>query len=93
MSTVTLTSINIDTKVKRDAMRNAKAMGLQFSTVVNGLLRTFNMDRRVTFELPEIPNAETAKSLHQSKSDWDNGRKNYMTFESQKNMDEYLMNL
>jgi antitoxin component of RelBE/YafQ-DinJ toxin-antitoxin module len=89
MSTVTLTSINIDTKVKRDAMRNAKAMGLQFSTVVNGLLRTFNTDRRVTFELPEIPNAETARALREARANRQNLDGGVM-FTDMKKMDEYL---
>jgi antitoxin component of RelBE/YafQ-DinJ toxin-antitoxin module len=91
MST-TLSSINIDTQVKRDAMRNAKALGLQFSTLVNGLLRSFNNDKRITFELPEIPNARTAKILREARADFKAGR-NIMKFDSPEEMDAYLLSL
>jgi addiction module RelB/DinJ family antitoxin len=74
MNTKTQLLIKTDKKLKEEAQKVAKAMGLPLGTVVNNYLKRFVIDRKVEFEAPLIPNAKTAKLLREVEDDIKNGR-------------------
>lgn len=56
-------NLNIDPRVKKEAMKTADEMGLTLSAAINGLLRKFIAEKKVEFSTPEIPNARLRKSI------------------------------
>ena len=70
----TMINIKTDVKLKKQAQKVAKEMGLSLSVIMNRNLRDLIENRRVTFEAPFIPNAQTAKALRQSLKDIKSGK-------------------
>ncbi len=69
--------IKTDIKVKQEAQRTAKEMGLSLSAVVTRLLKEYIKYKTITFrtkELEEIPNARTRALLKQAQEDRKAGR-------------------
>ncbi|HSW88075.1 MAG TPA: type II toxin-antitoxin system RelB/DinJ family antitoxin [Candidatus Saccharimonadales bacterium] len=69
--------IKTDLKVKKEAQKTAKELGLSLSAVVTRLLKEFVKQKTITFsakDLPEIPNARTLSLLKKSEEDVKAGR-------------------
>jgi len=60
MSQIPIT-VKIDAKLKKDAQKLAKNLGLSLSAIVENKLREVVNERRVVFEEPLVPNKRTAK--------------------------------
>lgn len=65
----TLLNIKTDRKLKRDAQRAARELGLPLGTIVNAYLRELIREKRVVFSVPPTPNARTQKLLRKIASD------------------------
>lgn len=59
----TVINIKMDKKLKRDAQKVAKDLGLPLGTIVNHYLRDLVRDKRIVFQAPLVPNAKTRKIL------------------------------
>lgn len=58
----TMINVKTDRKLKIEAQKTAKEIGVSLSAVINKYLRDFVMEKQVTFSMP-IPNKKTAASL------------------------------
>ena len=65
----TVLNIKTDKKVKEEAQRAAKELGLPLGTIVNAWLRELAREKRVVFSVPPMPNLRTQKLLRQIESD------------------------
>jgi len=86
----TVLNIKIDKKLKEQAQKVAKEMGLPLGTVVNHYVRRFVDEKRVTFLVPEIPNKKTAAILRQASKDYRAGKNIVGPFSTGEEMDKYL---
>ncbi len=87
-------SIKTDSKLKKEAQKVAKEMGLPLSVLVNQNLRELVSLRRITFTAPLVPNAKTAKILNKALKEIKAGEyKKWPTFETGQEMDRYLDSL
>lgn len=73
MSQTPLT-IKIDSKVKTDAQKLAKSLGLSLSAIIENQLREVVRDRRVVFEESPVPNKQLAKAIRQAEADIESGK-------------------
>ena len=80
MSDYAVINLKTDPKLKADATLTANKLGVSLSAVLNNELRRFATEQRVVFEVPEVPNAATAKQLVMSKKALASG--NYHQFGS-----------
>lgn len=92
MSNKAVLNVKTDAKLKKRAQKAAKDLGLPLGTIINRYLQVFTEEQRVVFERPEVPNAKTAKILRQAEHDIKAG-KNLISFNSVKEMDDYLLSL
>ncbi len=60
--------IKTDKALKVKAQKLAKEMGLPLGTLVNNYLKSFVIDREVTFSAP-VPNKKTARIIEQARKD------------------------
>src|SRR5437867_894171 len=90
MNTTSL-HVKIEPIIKEQAQKTADELGLSLSGVVKVLLRQFIRTKRLSVDLPEIPNARTRKSLKQSEKDIKAGRS--ISFKSSKEELSYLDSL
>jgi addiction module RelB/DinJ family antitoxin len=74
MSNNAIINLNIDPKIKKEAMKTAEEMGLTLSTAINGLLRKFIAEKRVEFSTPEIPNARLRKAMQDAREEYKQGK-------------------
>jgi antitoxin component of RelBE/YafQ-DinJ toxin-antitoxin module len=79
-----------DKKLKEEAMKVAKEMGLPLSAYLNEQLRGLVATRQATFRAPLVPNTQTAKYLKRVLKDADEGKNMIGPFTSAKEMDEWL---
>jgi len=70
----TVINIKADKEIKDQAFKVAAEMGLPLSTIVNAFLKQFIREKRVTFEVPLVPNKKTAKLLREADEDIRLGR-------------------
>ena len=70
----TVINIKTDSRLKAQAQKTASEMGLTLSAVVNGLLKKFVSEKKVTFEVPEIPSKYLLDSIRKSEEEIKNGR-------------------
>ncbi len=88
MSNYAVINLKTDPKLKALAAKTADKLGISISAVLNNELRRFTIEQSVAFELPEVPNAITAKQLANSKKAIEAG--NYHKFGSNKKSLEFL---
>lgn len=81
-------NLKTDPKLKKLAAQTADKLGVSISAVLNNELRRFATEQSVTFDLPEAPNAKTAKQLATSRKEIEAG--DYYSFESNKEALEFL---
>jgi len=85
----TMLNIKIDAKLKKEAQKFAKSVGLPLSVILNNYLRQLVIERRVVFEEPLVPNEKTAKILDEAIKDIEEG-KNLIKFKNKKELDDFL---
>ena len=86
----TVINIKTDLKLKRDAQKLAKEVGIPMSLIVNNALRKFVAQRALTIEAPLIPNAKTAKILDKAIKDIKAGKNLSPVFNTAEEMIDYL---
>lgn len=89
MSNNAIINLNIDPKIKKEAMKTAEEMGLTLSAAINGLLRKFIYEKRLEFSTPEIPNARLRKSLAESDEMIKSGK--YKVYKTYEEFEKYLL--
>lgn len=85
MSKYAVINLKTDPELKKLAAKTAEKLGISVSAVLNNELRRFATEQSVTFDVPEVPNAKTAKELAASRRQIEAG--DYYKFE---NNDEAL---
>jgi len=84
-------SIKTDSKLKKEAQKVAKEMGLSMSVLVNQSLRKLVETRSITFQASLVPNAKTGRELKRAIAEIKAGAyKKWPTFETAKEMIDYL---
>ena len=89
----TMINIKTDTKLKAEAQKVAKELGLPLGTVLNGYLRDFIQTKKVSFSVPYQMTPQLEKKLSRIEKDIKLGRNLSPVFTSGEEMDEYLDNL
>lgn len=72
MNTYSVINLKTDPELKKRAAEVADKLGVSISAVLNNELRRFSIEESVTFDLPEVPNEETAQLLRDSRIDFEN---------------------
>ena len=85
MSTYSVINLKTDPALKKKAAKTADKLGISISAVLNNELRRFAAEESVVFDVPEVPNEQTAKLLTDSKKEIDSG-----DFHKFKNNDEAI---
>jgi addiction module RelB/DinJ family antitoxin len=81
-------NLKTDPELKELATKTADKLGVSISAVLNNELRRFAVEQSVTFDIPEAPNAATAKALQSSHKAIDRG--DYHVFSSTKEAVAFL---
>lgn len=63
MNSYAVINLKTDPKLKALAAKTADKLGISLSAVLNNELRRFAAEQSVIFDMPEVPNARTAKQL------------------------------
>lgn len=67
MSTYSVINLKTDPELKKLAAKTADKLGISISAVLNNELRRFTSEQSVVFDIPEVPNVQTAKVLSESR--------------------------
>ena len=89
MSQVAIT-VKIDAKVKTNAQKLAKDLGLSLSTIIENKLREVVRERQVIFRDDLVPNAALAKQLDQAEEDIKNNIHQSPAFDTAEEAIAYL---
>ncbi len=79
MSKYAVINLKTDPELKKLAAKAADKLGISVSAVLNNELRRFAAEQSVTFDVPEAPNAKTAKELTASRKQIEAG--DYYSFD------------
>ncbi len=90
MSKYAVINLKTDPELKKQAAKAADKLGISVSAVLNNELRRFATEQSVTFDIPEVPNAQTEKKLVISREQIDAG--DYHKFKSNTEALEFLAN-
>ena len=90
MSDYAVINLKTDPELKKAATQVANKLGVSVSAVLNNELRRFTTEQSVVFEIPEIPNEQTAKQLAASKKQIE--KSDYRRFSDNKKSLEFLTN-
>lgn len=88
MSKYAVINLKTDPELKRQAAKTAERLGISISAILNNELRRFTAEQSVVFDIPEVPNKQTAKMLAASRQEIDSG--DYHKFASNKTAVEFL---
>ena len=88
MSKYSVINLKTDPQLKELAAKTADKLGISISAVLNNELRRFTTEQSVAFEVPEVPNAETAEQLELSKKHIHSG--DYHKFDDNKKSLDFL---
>lgn len=88
MNNNAIINLNIDPKIKKEAIKTAEGMGLTLSAAINGLLRKFIAEKRVEFSTPEIPNARLRKSIRDAHKMIESGK--YTVYKTHEDLEKAL---
>ena len=88
MSNYAIINLKTDPELKQLATQTASKLGISISAVLNNELRRFTAEQSVAFEVPEVPNKNTAEELSSSKERINAG--DYHHFDSNKKAIEFL---
>lgn len=67
-------NFNTDPKLKREAKKVLKEMGLTLSIAMNASLKRIISERKVEFTAPEMPNARLRKAIMDAKKEYATGK-------------------
>ncbi|MGH7195628.1 MAG: type II toxin-antitoxin system RelB/DinJ family antitoxin [Candidatus Saccharimonadales bacterium] len=67
MNKYSVINLKTDPKLKAQAAKTASRLGVSLSAVLNNELRRFAVEQSVVFDIPEVPNSQTAKQLTASR--------------------------
>ena len=81
-------NLKTDPELKKSATEAAAKLGISISAVLNNELRRFSVEQSVVFDVPEVPNVQTARQLAASKKRIADG--DYRRFASTKESLEFL---
>lgn len=90
---VTTLLFKTDKRLKKEAHAIVRAMGIPLSAYLNAQLRALVNNRSALFDLPEMPNAKTARQLKKTLHDVRSGRNISKSFDSGEELDNHLMSL
>lgn len=88
MSKTAVITLKTNPELKKQAAQTAQRLGISLSAVLNNELRRFVAEQNVSFETPEIPNAETAEAMEKSRKEIEAG--DYYRFDSNEEAMEFL---
>ena len=88
MSKYSVINLKTEPELKERAAKVAERLGISISAVLNNELKRFASEQSVTFDLPESPNAKTAKELTISRKKIDAG--DYHRFDDNKKALDFL---
>ena len=88
MSKYAIINLKTDPRLKEQAAKTADRLGISLSAVLNNELRRFAAEQSVVFEVPEVPNAKTARQLSTSKDQIQAG--DYYGFSTNKEALDFL---
>jgi addiction module RelB/DinJ family antitoxin len=88
MSKYAVINLKTDPELKEKAAKTADKLGISISAVLNNELRRFAAEQSVTFDVPEAPNAKTAKELADSRKQIDAG--DYYKFDNDDDALDFL---
>jgi len=88
MSKYAVINLKTDPELKRLAAKAADKLGISISAVLNNELKRFAAEQSVTFDVPEVPNAKTAKELAASRKQIVTG--DYYKFENNEEALDFL---
>jgi antitoxin component of RelBE/YafQ-DinJ toxin-antitoxin module len=88
MSKYVVINLKTNPELKKLAAKTADKLGISISAILNNELRRFIAEQSVVFEIPEVPNAKTAKQISISKKQIKSG--NYYKFNSTKESLDFL---
>ncbi len=88
MSNYAVINLKTDPELKKLATQVANKLGVSVSAVLNNELRRFAAEQSVVFEVPEVPNKQTAKQLAMSKKQIEES--DYHRFSDNKESLEFL---
>jgi len=84
MGKYSIINLKTDPELKKRAAETADKLGISISAVLNNELRRFAAEQSVIFDVPEVPNAKTAKMLASSRKQIEAG--DYYKFDSAEEM-------
>lgn len=88
MNKYAVINLKTDPLLKAQAAKVADKLGISISAVLNNELRRFTVEQSVVFDMPEQPNAGTAKQLAASKQQIEHG--DYHQFDDSKKALDFL---
>lgn len=88
MTKYAVINLKTDPELKKLAAKTADKLGISVSAVLNNELRRFATEQSVTFDVPEVPNAKTAKQMAISQKEIKAG--DYYKFDNNKEALEFL---
>ena len=88
--TKTLLNVRTDIKVKKEAQKIAKNLGVPLSVIVNAYLREFIRSKEVRFSYESKLRPEVGKILKKQKKDFEDGKNVLGSFASSEEMDAVL---
>jgi addiction module RelB/DinJ family antitoxin len=86
----TILNVRVDKKLKDEAKKLAKEMGLPLSSVINGSLKKFVRDRELVYQEPLRPSKYLKKIIREYEEDRQHGRNIFGPFESAEEMLRHL---
>jgi antitoxin component of RelBE/YafQ-DinJ toxin-antitoxin module len=89
MTKYAVINLKTEPELKVMATKTAQKLGISLSAVLNNELRRFAAEQSVVFDVPEVPNAQTAKELAASKKRIEKGE--YHTFKNNKQAVDFLV--
>ena len=90
MNKYAVINLKIDPRLKERSAKVASRLGVSISAILNNELRRLAIEKSVTFEWPEVPNAATAAHLKNSRIQIQAG--DYHYFNSNKAALDFLAN-
>jgi addiction module RelB/DinJ family antitoxin len=81
-------NLKTDPQLKKTAAKVADKLGISISAVLNNELRRFAAEQSVVFDVPEVPNKQTAARLMASSIEIEAG--DYHRFDSKKEALDFL---
>lgn len=83
-------NIKTDVKIKKEAQKIAKQMGIPLSAIINSQLRQLVVDRRATFEAPYKLRPHVVRQLEKASEEMDAHPERYKSYT---NVEDFIAHL